>query len=150
MQPEWTGRVSAQVWVFPVDPVAKPRMTRRDKWAKREVVVAYRAFCDALNAHAARLRFVPPLCGAHITFHIAMPESWSGKKRLRMDGTPHQQKPDKDNLEKAFWDALLPDDSKVWHTGEVKKVWASWGRIEVTVHAYEGTVEGAPEGRAAA
>ncbi|MGU0055537.1 RusA family crossover junction endodeoxyribonuclease [Enterobacter hormaechei] len=43
-----------------------------------------------------------------------------------MNGKPHQQKPDKDNLEKALLDAIFDDDSRVWD-GRVTKVWGRGG-----------------------
>ncbi|MBG3071584.1 RusA family crossover junction endodeoxyribonuclease, partial [Proteus mirabilis] len=45
-----------------------------------------------------------------------------------MNGKPHQQKPDKDNLEKALLDAIFDDDSRVWD-GRVTKVWGKRGQI---------------------
>jgi Holliday junction resolvase RusA-like endonuclease len=36
-----------------------------------------------------------------------MPESWSKKKKERMNLKPHQQTPDADNLFKAFTDTLF-------------------------------------------
>ncbi|MBG3071635.1 RusA family crossover junction endodeoxyribonuclease, partial [Proteus mirabilis] len=45
-----------------------------------------------------------------------------------MNGKPHQQKPDKDNLEKALLDAIFDDDSRVWD-GRVTKVWGERGQI---------------------
>jgi Holliday junction resolvase RusA-like endonuclease len=47
-----------------------------------------------------------------------------------MDGKPHQQKPDKDNLEKSILDAVFDDDSKVWD-GRVSKLWGVDGKIVV-------------------
>ena len=38
----------------------------------------------------------------HIQFHFAMADSWSKKKKAEMNGKPMQQKPDNDNLFKAF------------------------------------------------
>ena len=46
-----------------------------------------------------------------------------------MDGQPHQQTPDKDNLEKALLDALCPDgDARIWD-GRVTKRWGYKGQI---------------------
>jgi Holliday junction resolvase RusA-like endonuclease len=45
-----------------------------------------------------------------------------------MRGKPHTQKPDVDNLCKAFNDAVLDDDSAVWSQwGE--KIWGDEGKI---------------------
>lgn len=48
-----------------------------------------------------------------------------------MRGTPHEQKPDKDNLLKALLDALYGDDSHVWHDDGHLKFWGDEGSITV-------------------
>lgn len=111
---------------FEVDPVPKPRMTQRDKWAKRPAVLRYRAFCDQVRLAGVSV----PESGAHIVFHLPMPASWSKRKRAEMEGQPHQQKPDVDNLAKALMDACLEEDQGVWDV-RVTKVWAISGGIEV-------------------
>jgi len=60
-----------------------------------------------------------------------MPQSWSKKKRAEMRGKPHQQRPDLDNLIKAFKDALCEDDSHVHTYFEMKKIWGDVGQILV-------------------
>jgi Holliday junction resolvase RusA-like endonuclease len=111
--------------VYPVSPVAKPRMTQRDTWKKRPVVMRYRAFCDKVRAAGVKL----PEAGANLTFCLPMPKSWSKKKRVKMNGQPHQSRPDISNLLKALEDALFSEDSHIWHYGELKKVWAEEGMI---------------------
>lgn len=119
----------------PITPVAKPRMTRRDQWAERPAVVRYRLYCDALRGYARREGFELPDAGAHLVFHIPMPPSWSKKKRAAMDGQPHKQRPDVDNLVKAVLDALRPDgDAEVWMIGAEKR-WSTVGRVEIRVEA---------------
>lgn len=113
--------------IYPIAPVAKPRMTRSDKWNKRSVVMRYRAFCDDIRARNCTV----PESGAHITFHIPMPKSWSNKKRAEMHGKPHQQTPDVDNLTKALLDAIYTDDSGVWDMRTTKR-WSEIGCIEIT------------------
>lgn len=118
---------------FPVTPVAKPRMTQRDQWAKRPAVVRYRAYCDALRGYAGREGFELPDAGAHITFVIPMPPSWSKRKRAAMDGAPHQQKPDVDNLLKGLFDALRPDDAAIWQVAGMEKRWGTVGRVVIRI-----------------
>ena len=114
---------------LPVVPVAKPRMTRQDKWKQRKCVMKYRAYKDEL-----RLRLKPygdiDLNFSGVRFVIPMPPSWSMKKRAEMIGQPHTQKPDVDNLLKGLMDALLEDDSGV-HTISVQKVWGEEGGITI-------------------
>ena len=64
-----------------------------------------------------------------IKFVIPMPTSWSEKKRVEMDGKPHTQRPDLDNLIKAFKDALLIEDSHVHTYHNMKKTWGRNGAI---------------------
>ncbi|AIV30125.1 endodeoxyribonuclease RusA [Enterobacter cloacae] len=45
-----------------------------------------------------------------------------------MDGQPHQQKPDLDNLKKSLLDALFEDDSHIWDA-RTSKVWGETGMI---------------------
>lgn len=109
-----------------IQPVAKPRMTQRDKWAKRPIVMAYYAFADALRAQV-RGELEPRL---KVTFFVPMPMSWSQKKRTLMVGTPHQARPDVDNFLKAFMDALCSDDSYIYDVHALK-FWAETGAIEI-------------------
>lgn len=84
----------------------------------------YRAFADEVRLLGITL----PDHGWHVTFVLPMPKSWSKRKREAMDGRPHQQTPDKDNLEKALLDALFQDDCHIWD-GRVTKRWGEQGQI---------------------
>ncbi|EES9562131.1 TPA: RusA family crossover junction endodeoxyribonuclease [Escherichia coli] len=110
--------------IYDITPVSKPRMTQRDRWHKRPATAAYWAF----KAEVRLLGICLPESGYHITFIIPMPKSWSQKKRAQLNGQAHQQKPDKDNLEKALLDAIFDDDSRVWD-GRVTKLWGEKGQI---------------------
>jgi Holliday junction resolvase RusA-like endonuclease len=117
----------------PVIPVGKPRMTRQDKWMKRPAVLRYRAFEDAIVAHTTKIRFCLPDSGCGITFTLPMPQSWSMRKRIKMNGRPHQQKPDIDNLLKAVMDSLRGEDCTVWNVERLAKVWGETGSITFEV-----------------
>lgn len=114
---------------FFIDPIGKPRMTQRDKWKQRPIVMRYRAFCDkfreSLSAHRISLPDV-----FEIRFTIEMPASWSQKKRLAMCGRPHQSRPDLDNMLKAVCDAASKEDSTI-HRVLASKVWGKCGMIEI-------------------
>lgn len=112
---------------IPITPVPKPRMTQSDRWKKRPAVVRYHEFCDELRLKW-RDRTVPPTFW--IFFHMPMPQSWSELKKIKMNGEPHQQRPDIDNLLKAFLDCLCEDDSYVYDV-RAAKFWSSDPRIEV-------------------
>lgn len=116
----------AERGVYQIVPVGKPRMTQRDRWKKRPAVLRYRAFCDEVRLRGVRV----PESGACITFVLPMPRSWSKQKKEEMDGRPHRQKPDADNLVKALLDALYSEDAGVWNF-EVTKLWGSQGMIIV-------------------
>ena len=107
-------------------------MTRRDKWLNppRQCVAKYWLYKDQLNLLIKKMKFVMPVSDYLLEFYIQMPASWSEAQKRKFDGKPHQQKPDKDNLEKAFLDAVLPDDSKVWD-GRVSKYWGRKAMIKV-------------------
>ena len=105
-----------------IDPVAKPRMTRRDIWAKRVCVERYWAFKDALINLCKQQDFV--LGDKYkVEFLIKMPDSWSKKRKFLMEGKPHQQKPDLDNLLKAVNDCLKVDDKYIYSIDATKSWW---------------------------
>lgn len=113
--------------VYPIVPVPAPRQVNSDKWRPTARVLRYRAFRDEV-----RLRKVCiPESGFHVVFTLPMPQSWSQKKKREMDGRPHKQKPDVDNLVKALLDAIYGDDSHVWD-GRMTKVWGQQGQIAIS------------------
>ncbi|HEU5187072.1 MAG TPA: RusA family crossover junction endodeoxyribonuclease [Candidatus Saccharimonadales bacterium] len=113
--------------VVKLKPVGKPRMTRRDVWKQRPVVMVYRAYGDELRLKLPHYELPGEL---RIVFHLPMPQSWSEKKKAAMDGVPHKQKPDVDNLLKGFMDHLAKDDSHVWRV-EAMKIWSRTGKITI-------------------
>ena len=119
------------ILVLPLPPVGKPRMTQRDKWAPSAAAKRYLAFRDnVLTFYAVAGKPRIPAGGLWFVFHLAMPPSWSKKDREAMCGTPHQQKPDVDNLVKAMLDALFEEDRLVWDV-RATKIWALAPCIEV-------------------
>lgn len=110
-------------------PVGKPRMTQSDRWKQRPAVMRYRMFADELRFLAANRKFRLP-DQFSVTFHLPMPASWPKKKREAMEGTPHQQKSDLDNLIKSVCDALREDDSTIWDVS-ARKLWAKEGKIVI-------------------
>ena len=115
---------------YPIVPLPKPRMTRRDKWLNppRKCVQEYRDYKDQIRAYGVEV----PLSGAHVIFRMSMPKSWSKKKKLEYLDQPCQSKGrnDIDNLLKALLDAVYDDDSQVWDI-HVTKVWGFMGIITV-------------------
>ncbi len=115
---------------FPVDPMGKPRMTQQDKWKKRPATDRYWQLKDNLKKIAEGYKFVMPESNYHMIFYIPMPDSWPKAKKELFNEKPHQQKPDKDNLEKAVLDSLCKEDSYIWD-GRVSKYWAYKGKIVI-------------------
>ncbi len=114
---------------FLIDPMGAPRQTRSDAWHDRPVILRYRAFRDSLREQAEAQGFT--LTDQFtIDFWLPMPASWSKRKREAMFGTPHQQKPDLDNLFKAVTDSLRPEDSGIWATSITKR-WGTTGIIVI-------------------
>lgn len=106
-----------------IDLMGKPRMTRRDQWAKRPCVLRYRAQADHLRLAGIRL----PMRYLAVVF-LPMPASWSTAEKRRHNATPHLSKPDKDNLEKGLLDCLAPSDAHLWD-GRLQKRWGWHGRL---------------------
>jgi len=94
----------------------------------------YRAFADKCK----ELGVVVPEYGSTVIFTLPMPKSWSKKKRAQMDGEPHQQTPDVDNLAKALLDSVYDNDCRVWDIRFIKR-WGVDGRIDI-----ENTAEQRP------
>ncbi len=103
-------------------------MTQSDKFNKRPCVIRYRAFADELRLRC-NLQGIEITTCLNAIFTLPMPKSWSNKKKAGMNGKPHQQKPDIDNICKALLDPLLKDDSGV-HQLIVSKIWGNEVSIE--------------------
>ena len=115
------------LYTIPVEPVAKPRMTRSDSWKKRECVVKYWEFKDSIQKHLTDLTLPVP---GIARFFVPMPKSWSKKKKAAMLHQPKLTVPDVDNYVKALLDAVYDNDSEVWDFRGVK-VWSDTGYIEI-------------------
>lgn len=111
--------------IYPITPMGKPRMTQRDKWKKRAVVLRYFSFKDQVRLHKVEIPHIPK-----IVFHVPMPPSWSEKKKAAHDGKPHLARPDLDNLAKSVSDSVYEEDSHIWCMWAEKR-WARVGAIEI-------------------
>jgi len=109
-------------------PVGKPRMTQRDKWAQRPSVVKYRRYCDQLREWLGPDYDLPG--DLQVTFRLPMPKTWGKRKQEAKDGTPHDGKPDIDNLAKGFMDAFKKEDKHVYRL-YAEKYWARAGSITI-------------------
>lgn len=120
-------------FAVPGEPIPAPRQSRRDAWKPRACVLRCREFKDRCRASTpADLPEDPE--GLRVAFYLAMPPSWSVKKKEKMRGQPHRQKPDTDNLLKALKDALWEEDSGIWQESTEKRWDDGKGpRVEVQV-----------------
>lgn len=112
-----------------ITPVAEPRMSRRDRFDPRPSVIRYYDFANQLRTICSQ----SDLPENHfLVFYLAMPKSWSKKKKKELLHTPHCQTPDIDNLFKAFVDGLYyqSNDSHVWLC-QAAKIWSDQSAIEI-------------------
>ncbi len=122
---------------LPITPVGAPRMTQRDRWTDvakgkgRPAVLRYFQYKDELRIALPDYELPDRL---DITFLLPMPKSWSKRKRAENAGSPHDQKPDIDNLIKAWLDTFSRDD-KYAYAVTAEKYWAEQGSIELKVAA---------------
>lgn len=125
-------------FVIRVEPMGAVRMTRADKYPpRRPAVQRYFDFQNALQLSVTEQTGgeVPAAPDELIVrAFITMPASWSKKKKAEMDGKPHKQRPDRDNIDKAVADALFAEDSGIWKGGQEKR-WCKEGdgRIEIEI-----------------
>lgn len=125
-------------YIFDLIPIGAPRMTQSDKWKlnpnhpdplkrQRKSVTQYFAFKTLLQLQSKQLNF--QLGNAlDAVYLIPMPNSWSNKKKERMNGLPCEVKPDTDNITKAIKDTLRKNDSDIWYE-KAEKRWAYHGSI---------------------
>ena len=114
------------------EPIAKPRMTQRDKWAKRPCVLRYGEWCDRARAVAGIMPPSDQIAEIEIWTFFEPPVSWSKKRRLESIGLKHRTKPDFDNLAKAVVDALWKEDSGI-ADAVVRKRWSWSARVEIAI-----------------
>lgn len=132
------GELIKPLFTFDITPCAAPRMTVSDKWktdphhinpSKRQ-----RAFVQRYFEFASNLRRQCEVNGYKLTselnilFVVPMADTWSKNRKALKNGRPHVQRPDWDNLAKAFCDSLSGEDNFVWNV-RVIKIWGYTGKI---------------------
>lgn len=124
-------------FIIHTDPVPKqrPRFGNGRTYTPQKTKDAEAVISDSIRYHedCPKTPTKAPL-EAIMTFYMPMPASWSDKKRYKMRGEPHTQRPDVDNLTKLVADSLngilVEDDAQLWSI-EAKKIWSDKGRIEL-------------------
>lgn len=122
---------SRRYYLFNVVPMGAVRMSSSDRWKtnpnhpdpnkrQREEVTRYFAYKDQLRQKAKEMNYELGET-LEIIFVLPMPESWSKKKKERMNRMTCKVKPDFDNLEKGFCDALKKQDSQIWKCSSEKR-----------------------------
>jgi Holliday junction resolvase RusA-like endonuclease len=115
-----------------IDPMPAPRLNKNSRYNPEKKLLAERY--SVYKQHIAMFARQSGLAigdEIHCVFVLAMPKSWSKTKRRTMNGQPHQQRPDGDNLYKAVLDAIMPEDKLVW-SGSFKKYWGTYGHIIIS------------------
>lgn len=129
---------SRSFYLFDIIPMGAVRMSNSDRWKtnpfhkdvnkrQRKSVTKYFSFKNTLIKQSNELNYKLTHYLDAVYF-IPMPDSWSQKKKELMNGMPHEQKPDTDNITKAIKDTMLKNDSKVWFES-CQKRWAYKGSI---------------------
>lgn len=111
---------AGKYWVINTKPIGKPRMTRRDQWAKRPVVQRYWEMKDILKKQIGEDLQSQRLL---LYYLFQLPKSWSKKRKEAALGKPKLTRPDLDNLVKGTLDALYLEDSVVYEIQAIKLWW---------------------------
>jgi len=113
-----------------IKPIGKPRMTKSDKWKKRECVQKYWDFKDNINKEAVKQNF--QLSNKiQINLYFKPSQSLSIKKQNELLNKPHQTKPDLDNCIKSLLDCLSNADQTI-HYIIASKQYANYDKIVIT------------------
>ncbi|MCS6297210.1 MAG: RusA family crossover junction endodeoxyribonuclease [Nitrospira sp.] len=110
-------------------PMGKPRMTRKDQFLTQKRT--FRTEADARRAEKLRQYFdwcngaraqaqtpdgitLDRPTALSVRAYLAMPASWSQKKKTQQIGAPHVVTPDGDNILKGICDALFVNDQMIY------------------------------------
>lgn len=166
-RPEYAGSPVRLILQYRGTPLAAPRMSRRDVWSPRPVVLRYRKYCDALRTlfleHPQLPKEFQPtnaqlvvMAGNYINgwreyskslpipeyvqwvAFMPMPTTWSVKKQKEMYGKLHRVRVDRDNIDKAVCDALFAEDGAV-AVGRQEKRWVYPGEEQIIIVLHYGS-----------
>jgi Holliday junction resolvase RusA-like endonuclease len=111
-------------YLFDIVPFGAVRMTQRDriftnpnhpdpKKRQRPAVTKHFEFKNRLIQQANEMGFVLKET-LDVLFIVPLPDSWSKKKKDKMNGMPCKSKPDCDNYVKLICDTLKKEDGDIW------------------------------------
>ena len=120
------------LYVAPV-PASRPRVTRWSTFFPKK----YTAFKVAMTKLTENIIFTPTnkLIYVQVTFYVAMPKSWSKKKKLAKNGKFCDNNADIDNYIKAVLDSLegvYYENDKQIVMVRARKYYSETPRIEYT------------------
>lgn len=111
-------------------PMGAVRQSSSDGWKQRPVVMRYRAYKDEirkqilLKAGAEGAEELSKCTMFTLSFYLPFPKSYNKKKKMLLEKTGHNEKPDIDNLIKAIFDTICKDDKHIKHV-TASKYWQS-------------------------
>lgn len=108
---------------WPIRPVPAPRQSQRDRFAPQRRVKRYRDYCGQVKDHGV-WKLTP---GDLVIFYMPIAKR---RRKDNLDGMPHTQVPDVDNLLKALLDAQYQDDAHIWNI-QPYKLWHPTGGIYI-------------------
>ena len=124
----------SQLCIIDIDPKPKPRMVHSDRFGWRQTPAARKYFQWKTEFQALlkqkNITAIDHDGFLQVEFHLPMAKSWSKKKKLKMFGEPHRQRPDLDNLIKALLDSIYAEDCNIYSI-KAKKIWADTGKIVI-------------------
>lgn len=110
-----------EICILYIKPKGYIRRTKADIWKKRKSVIEYYRYKDEIN-QMIQERYIPSET-LKVVFLLKPADSLSFIKKKKLYYTPHNKKPDLDNLVKALLDAFHRQDNIV-HTIYAHKIYA--------------------------
>lgn len=99
---------------------------------QRKYLTAQYEASKAIQIQAQAMNFAMPEDDFMLVFYIAMPNSWTKKKKALMNGTKHKSTPDADNLVKQFTDSIFQVKTRAQRFGNDKCI-SSFSAMKIWV-----------------
>jgi Holliday junction resolvase RusA-like endonuclease len=109
------------IYRFNIKPIGAVRLTQSSKWRPNAAATRYFEWKSAFAELVYRavvtekaFKLVELENAAWWRFHVAMPQSWSKRKRRVLANSACLSKPDWDNCAKSVYDAIFEEDKWTW------------------------------------